>query len=391
MRSPYCTPAFCREILTQLVSVDSTQPLGNERRMVDRILSFFPADIRHTRLIHSAQRQSLVIEIPGRRAEGGIAFVGHLDTVSFGDAALWRYPPLSAAEDGDFLYGRGTADMKGGDTAMIAAALSVLHAGGTPEAPLYFCFTADEENGGLGARALTELEPLSQVEEFWVAEPSARCIGVCEKGALWLGVTARGKLSHASRPELGVNSIDWLMWLYEKLRSRICAGDHRDPYLGAPTVSVTKLSGGIATNIIPDFAEMELDIRTLPGMSHAQLVQYAEDCAAGATRVAEGLSMELRVLNDRPAAGISDTAPLVRRIETVCARQGWQPKKKGIYFYTDASQLIPVFQKPFVIMGPGDDAMAHQLDERIRLQDVAEMAQLYTDYLEARYLGGSGE
>ncbi|MEG1537705.1 MAG: M20/M25/M40 family metallo-hydrolase, partial [Clostridiales bacterium] len=87
----------------------------------------------------------------------------------------------------------------------------------------------------------------------------------------------------------------------------------------------------------------------------------------------------------RAAVGISDTDPMLKRIESICESRGMKPSKKGVCFYTDASQIVPVFKKPFVIMGPGNDSLAHQINEHVLLEDVVDMARLYEDYLNAYY------
>jgi hypothetical protein len=62
-------------------------------------------------------------------------------------------------------------------------------------------------------------------------------------------------------------------------------------------------------------------------------------------------------------------------------QMGLSSELRGLHFYTDASQIVPQLALPFVILGPGDDGLAHQRDERIALEDVRTMAAVYLHYL----------
>lgn len=103
------------------MQINTCQPEGNEGKLADVILEMLPENIVYKKINHSKTRASLIIKVNGETEEGGIAFVGHMDTVACGDYSQWSYPPHDAIVKGDILYGRGSADMKGGDAAMILA------------------------------------------------------------------------------------------------------------------------------------------------------------------------------------------------------------------------------------------------------------------------------
>lgn len=102
--------------------------------------------------------------------------------------------------------------------------------------------------------------------------------GRSEKGAFWLSVSVTGVSSHASRPDLGVNAVEAAYTFAEQIKQYINEKEIH-PILGAATASVTKLTGGIMTNMIPPHAELEMDIRTVPGISHTDILAYAKTCA----------------------------------------------------------------------------------------------------------------
>ena len=376
----YISDNFCASLLKEFINTDTRQPEGNEERMVKAVLSHFPENIEKKVIDHGNGRETLIIKIKGESETGGVAFVGHTDTVATGDVSKWSFDPLAACEKDGYIYGRGAADMKSGDCAMIAAALETLSLDKTPKEPIYLCFTADEEVGGLGALAVAKDEWMQTVKAFFVAEPTNEDIGVCEKGALWLRIKTTGRLSHGSRPEVGINAVEKTMEFYSRFLPLVNRTSC-DKYLGSTTVSVTKLQGGIMTNVIPAYCEMELDMRTLTDIDHDKVIEGAKKLAETMADEKEGLSIEIEVINNRPAVATPEDHPFVGAVAEICRENGLKDGKKGLFFYTDASQVIPAVKAPFVIFGPGDDLMAHQTDERVEISSMTRMAKVYFDYI----------
>lgn len=380
MLETYCNDDICKKILQRYIRVDSSQPKGNERDMVTVILDLLPEDVKYSIIEHTPDRQSLIVKIAGENPEGGVAFVGHIDTVPFGDCSSWKYHPLSAEEEDGKIYGRGASDMKGGVAAMTAVIQALLKYGKKPKSDLYFCFTADEENEGIGAVALSKSKELEGVSEFIIAEPSYEQIGVSEKGALWIKICAKGKLSHSSRPEEGINAIEKLIEFYQKL-TQFLDTDTQDKYLGHSTIAITKLQGGVSTNVVPDTAEMELDIRTLTNINHDDILHFVQQLIIDMERKDKGLQLDMTILNNRPAVGTKEDCEMVKHIAHIYQEMHMNPVIRGLMFYTDASQIIPSNPKPFVIMGPGDDKLAHQTNEYISVSSVTKMSKIYIKYL----------
>ncbi len=372
----------CAALLRTLVRTNTCQPEGNEDALAHLIADLFPDSVEKRFIPHGAGRSSLALRIPGTAGKGGLCLMGHMDTVSCGDPALWSCDPLAAERRGDLIYGRGTADMKGGLVSMIQAALSVLRRGKALERDLWLCFTADEEAHGTGALAFAQNGWLKDIGGLIVAEPSGECIGLCEKGALWLRVKAVGALAHGSRPEIGINGVEKLMEFERLLRAQVPVAEVH-PTLHKTTMAVTKLNGGIMTNVIPANAEMEIDMRTLPTVDHAQLLQTAQAICSQMTAQCPGLRLEVEVLNNRPAVEVAEGAPFVAAVKEGCRGAGIEPRCKGLYFYTDASQVVPALGCPFVIFGPGEDTMAHQIDEKIDVHSMARVAEAYRRVIEA--------
>lgn len=370
----------CRFVLEEMVKINTCQPEGNEKDLVAWIQEQLPEGTSCKVLDHGNNRGSLIVQIGDGSKKGGLAFVGHIDTVACGELSAWKYPPHDAAMEGKIMYGRGTSDMKGGDAAMLLLLKQLLKEEALLNCPIYFCFTADEENGGMGICAIAESKELDEVKQMIICEPSDEQISICEKGALWLRFVARGKGSHASRPDLGINAVEYAYHLADRIRDCV-ESFPAHPVLGSATASITSFNGGIMPNMIPSSSEMIMDIRTVPGVDHNEILDRAKNEIHKMEESFPGLSFSVEVLNNRSAVGTSEENSMVQAFVDLAKEEGLSEKVRGTYFYTDASQIIPQMGIPFIIAGPGDDKLAHCTDEHIALDSVARFASMYYRYV----------
>ncbi|WP_226362431.1 M20/M25/M40 family metallo-hydrolase [Pseudonocardia sp. ICBG1142] len=305
-----------------------------------------------------------------RRGDGRppVTLTGHLDTVP-ADPAGWSFDPHAGDVVDGRLRGRGSTDMKAGVAALVVAALR-----STPATPLQLVFTFGEETGGDGARLLTGLEPSPLLV---VAEPTANRVLHGHKGVLWLRLVQHGVSAHGSRPELGDNALVAL--------GRVAAAlhDHTWPVSathGAATANPGTLHAGLQPNLVPDRAELEVDLRLVPGLDAAA----ARDEVAAVARAAlagtphRGVPhVEVRL--DLPAVGTDPADPRARAAATALGHDG--PAAFASYF-TDASVLVPALGDPAVLVyGPGDPELAHVTDETCSAARVGEAAEALTTAL----------
>lgn len=369
-----------QDILRKLISINSCN--GNEREIVNTILSIMPKNFNSYHVIdHGNDRASLVLVVKGETASGGIAFIGHMDTVSAGNEDSWRHPPFTGAADAAFMYGRGSADMKSGITAMIVTALYFIKNNIIPAKDIYFCFTADEESKGIGISSIRDEGYLNRVNQVIIPEPSNNMLSIAEKGALWLRFEAYGKSSHASRPDEGLNAAEQLLEFIASFKSLVLVNAIPDELLGNTTVVITQFQSGIANNIVPEYALATVDIRTIAGSEHRDIIAAAEHLIVEQMSKNPGLRLTVKVENNRPSVSTSTDAPMVRELQELLSLMGMNSRLVGTYFYSDASQLIPHLKVPFVILGPGEDTMAHKINERVELNSVAKIAEVYIRYL----------
>jgi succinyl-diaminopimelate desuccinylase len=280
--------------------------------------------------------------------DGPVVLAGHLDTVP----AQGNIP--GRVEDGA-VHGLGASDMKGG----IAVMLELARAG----VPARYLFFTREEvpvaESPLPALFGTGL--LSDVELAVVLEPTDNELHAGCLGNLQARVTFHGESAHSARPWTGVNAIHELVRGLEPL---ISLGPHDvelDGLVYREVVSAVRIDGGIAANVIPASASVELNVR------------YVRAGAAG--RLQSLLPTgELEILSDSPSAPPAlDNARIARLRELVPIvkpKQAWTPVAQFAEQGIDA-----------INFGPGATAYAHRRDEQIPIANLERCYETLRDFL----------
>lgn len=364
--------------LTQeLVRFRSINPPGNEGEAA----AFLAGTLR------AAGLETEVLEVePGRanvvarlRGDGGrpLVFTGHLDVVPPGGQP-WTHDPFGGEQVDGRIYGRGSADMKGGVAAIATAMIAVARSGARPRGDIMLAATCGEEAGMTGARALVAGRALPRGGRLLVAEPTNLNVFHGEKGVLWLRVRALGRTAHGSMPWLGANAIGAIARLIPRLEAYPFPYEE-SPLLGAPTLSVNVIAGGNKTNVVPDLCEIEVDMRTVPGQDHEALVEGVRELAE---RTAREVHPEIRVeVEVDQSKGALETDPADDVVQATIAAvrevRGADPAVGGVTYGTDGAHLGPGFDMPVVICGPGANEMAHQPDESVPVEQLIQAAEIY--------------
>ena len=221
----------------------------------------------------------------GERPGKTLLFEAHTDVVTEGLTEDWVYPPFGAERVGGRIYGRGACDTKGNLAAAVVAVRAIKDSGVPFPGRLLLCHPVDEEGMMLGVKAFIEGGYARGVDGAIVCEPEENQLCVKQKGALRIEVTVRGRMAHGAMPMSGVNPVTraarFVVAVEELEREQIgCHGG--DPFLGSPSLTPTILMGPDCgepqINVIPASAYVALDIRTVPGQSHEELVRRLEGC-----------------------------------------------------------------------------------------------------------------
>lgn len=328
-------------------------------------------------------RPNVVAVLDGGQPGPTLLFEGHTDVVTEGPRELWSVEPFGGEIRDGRLYGRGAADMKAGVAAMLFAAAAVERGGPFP-GRIVVAALADEEGMMLGAKRFCTTELAASIDAAIVCEPEGGEVCTAQKGALRLRLDARGKMAHGAMPQHGINPAPALAAFVEAVRSherRLQQAHGTHPTLGSTYLTPTVIRAGdeLQLNVIPELAWLAVDVRTIPAVDHADLVQRLR---AEAQRIAAatGVRLELSVVDDRPATETLEGAPVVRAlVEAHEALLGERPPIGGVPGTTDGTILWRELGIPVAVYGPGGKWIAHQVDEYVEVDELARYADVYAE------------
>ena len=365
---------FCQE----LVRIKSVNPPGDELQAAEYVASVLKKLGLEVELIkHSPTRASVLARLKSSRKKPGLLYNGHLDTVPVG-AEEWIHEPFRADVAEGKIWGRGTADMKGGLAVIMVAAKALAEARVPLQGDLVIAATAGEEADSLGATALAARPNLGPVQAVVIPEPSYNDIFVAEKGAFWIEITTQGKTAHGSMPEMGRNAVMMMVTLINEL-GKMSFPYKEHPLLGGFSQSINTIAGGVKTNVVPDYCAVTVDMRTVPGQDHRAILRQVEDLIADLSRRLPDFKALVKVTNDRAPVETSPEEPAVQSFADVVAEvAGERPVPKGVRYYTAAVAFVPVLRTPMIICGPGDAKLAHQPNEYVEVSKLVQAARIFT-------------
>jgi acetylornithine deacetylase len=317
----------------------------------------------------------------GGDAPAGLLLAGHLDTVPWEPDFLATTTP---SRDGRRLYGRGACDMKGPIAAQLLAAERAVR-GGRLARPLALAYTFAEEIGCDGALALVagpaalgDLRGASCI----VGEPTGLRPMTGHKGYWIAQLRLAGVPAHSSRPYLGADASRALALLLEelhRLRGQLAAAPGAPGFQPPETTLNTGLvSAGLARNMVPDRAEVVVELRPVPGTDAAALQRAVAGCVERATAAVPGTRGEVEWVETMPAFGQDEGAPLVTWLRE---RTGQAPGV--IPFYSEAELYRAGLGVPTVVCGPGSIDQAHRVDESVLFDELLAGEELYTEAIGA--------
>jgi acetylornithine deacetylase len=356
-------------LLRDLVAIDSTSTRSNVA-MVDAL------EPRLTALGLSCERQRYVdergVEKANLLASSGpglpeLALVGHTDCVPF-DAA-WS-EALSLTERDGKLFGRGTCDTKG----FIAAAVTAFaRVRARLNRPVLLCFTADEELGCEGARALLAAGK-GKARRAIIGEPTGLAPVRANKGYCLAEVEVHGREGHSAYPESGASAVFRAgrflarleRWATGELRQEQRA-DFSPPYA---TVNVGVISGGRARNVIPGACRFSLEWRPLPSQPVDAVLKAVEALRDELAMEEPGFDATVRPLRMDRGFDTSADADVVRFL---VEQTGEAPRT--VSFGTEGPEFAALGAVP-VVFGPGDITVAHQTGEHVPLSQLNRAAEV---------------
>ena len=318
-------------------------------------------------------------------APPNFCFAGHVDVVPVGDAAAWRVDPFAAEVREGYLYGRGTADMKGAIACFAAAAARFLAKSPAFAGSISLLITGDEEGPAINGTAkvlrwMTERD--ERIDCCLVGEPTnptrlGEMIKIGRRGSLNGRLVVHGVQGHSAYPELADNPIPRLIAMLGAITAEAldAGSEHFEP----STLAITSVDvGNPVSNVIPAAASAAFNVRFNDRHSAAAVEAWLRrrlDVTGGA------YDLEIAV------SGESFLTPPGRLSEAIAAaieaRGGARPALGTGGGTSDARFIKDVC--PVAEFGLVGQTM-HKVDERVALADLEALTDIYADVL-VRYFG----
>lgn len=365
------------EILENLITIDTSNPPGNEKAAAEYLYELFSKEGICAQIEDLGGNRANLTASYGSGAPE-IIFCGHLDVVPASED--WEYPPFQMTKEGERLYGRGTADMKGGVAAMCAVLLKLARNRVKLSGTLTLVFVADEECGNLGMRNF--LKTKRNAAFAVIGEPTGLQVAIAHRGVLRDHVDIVAHPYHAAMPFLqhnamtdGAKAISAIFRMNEELKQ------YHHEVLPAPGIAVTMVEGYEKDNIVPGHVRLLTDFRILPGMSY-------EECRRLEEQALEGIeNCRLSKHFFMPGGEIDGRHEFVKR----CCDIGEQilgERQIPAAFGASCEQCFLIGQGiPTVICGPGSLEQAHTSEEYVEEEQI-RLAEKYYERIAMEFLKG---
>jgi acetylornithine deacetylase/succinyl-diaminopimelate desuccinylase family protein len=374
----------------QFVQINSVnpnlEPGSNEAEVAGFLAQAGESAGLHVQITELAPgRPNVVCTLSGKTDRIGLLFLGHTDTVPF----LGMEDPLSGEVSGNYLWGRGSVDMKGGVAAAMQALMALARSGVELEKGVAVAATIDEESEHRGAYLLAQQGV--RADYCIVPEPSANQILLGCKGTAPIRVDVQGVLAHASNPWLGVSAIQKAAPLIQALYA-LPLQEFTIDELGLTirgTMNVGVIRGGTAYNNVADKCSLFLDRRMVPG-------ETQESCLAEVRAVLEQLAatdpeFKATAQTSRPdwnwepimrrglnPAFTSGSSPVAQAIQAAHRHVHGEPASLGYTNgYMDMDFMVNDLGIPTLNYGPGEPGMSHTAHERLRIDQLVTAARVF--------------
>jgi acetylornithine deacetylase/succinyl-diaminopimelate desuccinylase family protein len=374
----------------KFVQFDTQNPPGKEKELAQYVEEYLRSLGLNTELLDFLpNRPNLFAEYKVNDKGKKFLFDGHLDTVPVGNSSLWTVDPFSGTLKEGKIFGRGAADMKGSIAAFVHALETLIDSGVELNGSVHMLLTSDEEISALGTREF--LKKGYSADASIVGEPSCLEVNVAHKGVARWRLKTLGKSTHASTPEEGVNAIYKMAKVLnelEKLAKSYSMSSRQHPLLGKPTLNVGTIVGGTKDNIVPDFCEITIDRRLLPGDRVEEVEREFNQLLSRLASDDPSLKFELKLYHSHNPAETPSNHPFVI-LANLCVEKvlGERRPVKGFQATTEMSHLVEA-GIPSIILGAGDIKVAHTVDEYVLVDELVNCAKIYALIL-LKYLGQS--
>jgi acetylornithine deacetylase/succinyl-diaminopimelate desuccinylase family protein len=368
--------------LAKFVAIDTQNPPGHEAVAANYLRDLLVTEGFDVSLQEYKPGRINVVALLENGAGPVFAFNTHMDVVPVGDG--WSSDPFVLAERDGRLYGRGTCDCKGPLVAMLESMRMLAANRAAWSGTLLGVFVADEEIASEGAKFYAAGRP--KVDAAVIGEPTSNAIFSAHKGSLRPVVRVYGVSAHSGTPHLGENAIyragELLGFVAEHHDKVVRHRSH--PLVGAASLTVTRIAGGHADNVLPGACELLLDRRMVPGEDEEAVKREIGELLMQAR---ERFGVRAEVVDYRATTGGATETAFDSSIVQVslAASRAHGVAKPGPFGFQGGCDLVHFrsIGAQGIVIGPGDLAVAHKPDEFVPVDEFVTASLIYRDVAKA--------
>ena len=309
-------------------------------------------------------------------------FLGHTDVVPTGPEEKWKYPPFSATIDGDILYGRGAADMKGSVAAFIESTKEFINSTKEPNFNLGILITSNEEGtskDGFIDKIIEDMIKNDEIIDFClVGEPTssekvADCVRVGRRGSLGGHLKIYGKQGHVAYPEKVINPILLSGDLISKLNTKVW--DNGNDVFDPTSFQISNISSGTgAHNVVPGELELTFNFRFSNESSEDSIRNEFES-------ILNKLKLNYDLIWDLNGNPYYTKNNFFKDIvsSSIIEVTGYSPEENAKGGTSDG-RFVAKMNTEIVELGPVNQSI-HQIDEHIKISELWTLKDIYTKIL----------
>jgi succinyl-diaminopimelate desuccinylase len=373
------------ELLRQLVRMPSPNPPGDTRAVARVVADYLEDAGIPVEMIGPDETRPCVIARLGDSSGPVLGFNSHLDTVGTGSRGDWARDPYGGDLADGRVWGRGTGDAKASVAAMCVAVKRLHQSRQSWSGGVLLALVSDEETGGNGSRFLLA-NGRTDADAWVIGEMTGNRVAIAEKGLIWLRIETLGQTAHASTPEKGVNAIDKMLDLLERVRTELIPPMRalRHPLTPPASLNIGLIEGGIQPNVVADRCSVVLDRRLLPNERPEAFEAEVRRLLSELSERDSGFRARVETLLVGPPIETDPNDPLVLAIRGASVELGMADEPIGFDQSCDG-RFYAELGIPTVILGPGDPGLAHTAREHVVADDLVVAVNLYAG-LATRYL-----
>lgn len=335
---------------------------------------------------NQTDRYNVYGRFPGKAGGKSLLFNGHVDVMPADDAEEWTYPPFEPVIADGKMYGRGTADMKGGLMASLMAVQLLKDAGAELPGDVVITSVCDEEGGGNGS--MQAIMSGQKADGVVVCEGTSDELILAHMGFVFFRVEFEGKACHSGGKSNGVSAIDKAVKVMHALEEKEHQWllKYKHPLLPAPNLNVGVIQGGSAGSTVAGDCMFASCVHYLPNqMSYDQVVAEFTEVVERTAKADPWMEKHPPKITIYQAGGgfeMEQDHPFVDAFRKAYRdARDKEVKIVGSPAGCDSRLWRNIAGCPTVQFGPGNLAQCHGVDEWISIDAYLESILIYANLI----------